>query len=305
MVRVNPKLRLAAEWHANDVLNNRALDGDIGSDGSTVADRARAAGYVGEVAETVAINPALAINGIDIMNQWFSRPDYKPPCPVAPTPISGCGRSTARPQRPWSPSTAAATTARRYPAGGSSAIVSPLNRCASTDIGVGSTSRRGSGLLRCVLAGLDPSASPFRPSRMPTTGERRRRPPTSTPSSTGPAATPSEGPPNNGIKINPKLRLAAQWHTDDVLNKPRAGRRHRLGRVHGHRPRPRRRDTTVVAETVAINPALAINGVDPPAWMGRPDYMAIMAGLQQRRHRGVVGEPGARSQRRRRGLRQG
>ena len=40
-------------------------------------DRARAAGYAGEVAETVAINPAVAINGIDIMNQWFSRPDYK------------------------------------------------------------------------------------------------------------------------------------------------------------------------------------------------------------------------------------
>ena len=77
MVRVNPKLRLAAEWQANDVLNNRALDGDIGSNGSTVADRARAAGYAGDVAETVAINPALAINGIDIMNQWFNRPDYK------------------------------------------------------------------------------------------------------------------------------------------------------------------------------------------------------------------------------------
>jgi hypothetical protein len=29
------------------------------------------------VAETVAINPALAINGIDIMNQWFNRPDHK------------------------------------------------------------------------------------------------------------------------------------------------------------------------------------------------------------------------------------
>lgn len=77
MVRVNPKLRLAAQWHANDVLNNRALDGDLGSNGSTVSDRARAAGYDGEVAETVAINPALAINGIDIMNQWFNRPDYK------------------------------------------------------------------------------------------------------------------------------------------------------------------------------------------------------------------------------------
>ena len=76
MVRVNPKLRLAAEWHANDVLNNHALDGDIGSDGSTVADRARNAGYDGEVEETTAINPALAINGIEILNQWFYRPDY-------------------------------------------------------------------------------------------------------------------------------------------------------------------------------------------------------------------------------------
>ncbi len=73
---VNPKLRLAAQWHANDVLNNRALDGDIGSDGSTVADRARNAGYNGAVAETVAINPALAISGVEILNQWVFRPDY-------------------------------------------------------------------------------------------------------------------------------------------------------------------------------------------------------------------------------------
>ncbi len=76
-VKVDPKLRLAAQWHADDVLNNRALDGDIGSNGSSVADRARAAGYVGDVAETVAINPALAISGVEIMNQWFHRPDYK------------------------------------------------------------------------------------------------------------------------------------------------------------------------------------------------------------------------------------
>ena len=76
MVRINPKLRLAAQWHAQDVLNNRALDGDIGSDGTTVADRARNAGYQGEVAETVAINPALAINNLDVIRQWFYRPDY-------------------------------------------------------------------------------------------------------------------------------------------------------------------------------------------------------------------------------------
>jgi uncharacterized protein YkwD len=75
-VRMNPHLRLAAQWHADDVLNNRALDGDIGSDGSTTQDRSRAAGFTGVVFETVAINPALAISGVEIMNQWYYRPDY-------------------------------------------------------------------------------------------------------------------------------------------------------------------------------------------------------------------------------------
>ncbi|MCB0950459.1 MAG: CAP domain-containing protein [Mycobacterium sp.] len=75
-IEINPKLRLAAQWHANDVLNNRALNGDIGSDGSTTQDRANRAGFVGVVAETVAINPALAISGIEIINQWYFRPDY-------------------------------------------------------------------------------------------------------------------------------------------------------------------------------------------------------------------------------------
>ena len=75
-IKINPKLRLAAQWHTDDVLNNRALDGDIGSDGSTVTDRARAAGYAGTVAETVAINPALSITGVEIMNQWYYRQDY-------------------------------------------------------------------------------------------------------------------------------------------------------------------------------------------------------------------------------------
>nr|WP_244899593.1 CAP domain-containing protein [Mycobacterium sherrisii] len=70
----NAQLQLAAEWHATDVLNNRDLGGDLGSDGSTVVSRAQAAGYRGEVAQTVAINPALAINGIEIMNQWYYDP---------------------------------------------------------------------------------------------------------------------------------------------------------------------------------------------------------------------------------------
>jgi hypothetical protein len=75
-IKINPKLRLAAEWQANDVVNNHDLDGDIGSDGTTVADRARNAGYAGAVAETTAINPALAISGVEIMNNWYYRPDY-------------------------------------------------------------------------------------------------------------------------------------------------------------------------------------------------------------------------------------
>lgn len=73
-VKKNPALTLAAEWHANDVLNNRALDGDLGSDGSTPQGRAAAAGFTGTVAQTVAINPALAINNLDVINQWYYDP---------------------------------------------------------------------------------------------------------------------------------------------------------------------------------------------------------------------------------------
>lgn len=75
-IKINPKLRLAAEWHTNDVVNNHSLDGDIGSDGSTLQDRARNAGYNGVVSETVAINPALAINNLEVLNQWYYRADY-------------------------------------------------------------------------------------------------------------------------------------------------------------------------------------------------------------------------------------
>jgi uncharacterized protein YkwD len=75
-VKINPQLRLAAQWHAQDVVNDYGLDADVGSDGSTVQDRAANAGFKGVVAETVAVNPALAINGVEIMNQWVSRPDY-------------------------------------------------------------------------------------------------------------------------------------------------------------------------------------------------------------------------------------
>jgi uncharacterized protein YkwD len=75
-VKINPQLQLAAQWHTLDVLNDRNLDGDIGSDGSTPQTRANAAGYQGRVAETVAINPALAISGVELINQWYYNPAY-------------------------------------------------------------------------------------------------------------------------------------------------------------------------------------------------------------------------------------
>jgi hypothetical protein len=75
-IRINPQLRLAAQWHTNDVLNNRDLNADIGSDGTSPQDRANAAGFHGRVAETVAINPALAISGIELINQWYYNPAY-------------------------------------------------------------------------------------------------------------------------------------------------------------------------------------------------------------------------------------
>lgn len=75
-VKINPQLATAAQWHAVDVLNNRAVTGDIGSDGSAPQDRAAAAGFRGKVAETVAINPAIAISGIELINQWYYEPAY-------------------------------------------------------------------------------------------------------------------------------------------------------------------------------------------------------------------------------------
>ena len=85
-IKKNPALTQAAEWHANDVLNNRALDGDLGSDGSTPQSRAAAAGFTGTVTQTVAINPALAINNLDVINQWY----YDP---AAFTIMSNCANS--------------------------------------------------------------------------------------------------------------------------------------------------------------------------------------------------------------------
>lgn len=72
--KVDRRLTEAARRHALDALGNPDINGDIGSDGSTPQDRARDAGFNGKAAETVAIVPAMAINGIDILGQWWWDP---------------------------------------------------------------------------------------------------------------------------------------------------------------------------------------------------------------------------------------
>ena len=72
--KVDGRLVEAARVHTLDVLNNRDINGDTGSDGSTPQDRANAAGFVGKATETVATNPAVAISGIEILAQWWWDP---------------------------------------------------------------------------------------------------------------------------------------------------------------------------------------------------------------------------------------
>lgn len=70
-VITNNSLTLAAQWHADDMLNNRNINDDIGSDGSTPQDRANAAGFHGRATETVATNPALSISSLELIKQWY------------------------------------------------------------------------------------------------------------------------------------------------------------------------------------------------------------------------------------------
>lgn len=75
-VTINPQLQRAAQRHTHDLMTNRSLEGDIGSDGSTPEKRAGEAGFRGHVSETVATNPALAISGMEVIKQWYYDPAY-------------------------------------------------------------------------------------------------------------------------------------------------------------------------------------------------------------------------------------
>jgi hypothetical protein len=74
-VNLTPQLNQAAQRHADDLMNDRALNGDIGTDGSTAQDRANAAGFPGNVAETVTINPALAISSMELIKRLHNDPN--------------------------------------------------------------------------------------------------------------------------------------------------------------------------------------------------------------------------------------
>lgn len=85
-VKTNRQLVAAAQRHADDLMNNRGIGGDIGSDGSSVQQRAADAGFAGSVTETVAIHPAIAMSGIDLMNLWYQDP-------AAYAAMADCGHS--------------------------------------------------------------------------------------------------------------------------------------------------------------------------------------------------------------------
>jgi len=74
--RTDPRLTDAARRHTLDVRDNQ-VDGHIGSDGSTTADRTRDSGFIGKTTETIAIAPAVAISGIAIVNQWWNDPESR------------------------------------------------------------------------------------------------------------------------------------------------------------------------------------------------------------------------------------
>ncbi len=74
---IDRRLTDAARRHAVDVINNPDINGDIGSDGSDPQSRAREAGFNGKAAETVAIVPSPAINGIQVLGQWWWDPSSR------------------------------------------------------------------------------------------------------------------------------------------------------------------------------------------------------------------------------------
>jgi outer membrane autotransporter protein len=77
-VTIDMRLQTAAEWHTRDLMAHPELSGDTGSDGSTPQSRAAAAGFAGQVAQTIAIYPSFALNNREVMLMWQNNPAYLP-----------------------------------------------------------------------------------------------------------------------------------------------------------------------------------------------------------------------------------
>lgn len=57
------------------MLNNRNINDDIGSNGSTPQDRANAARLHGRATQTDATNPALSISSLELIKQLYYDPE--------------------------------------------------------------------------------------------------------------------------------------------------------------------------------------------------------------------------------------
>jgi uncharacterized protein YkwD len=75
-VILDNRLVTAAQWHTHDLMAHPELDGDVGSDGSTPQSRAAAAGFTGQVAQTIMIFPSFALNNRQLMIAWKDNPPY-------------------------------------------------------------------------------------------------------------------------------------------------------------------------------------------------------------------------------------
>lgn len=73
-IAVDRALQQAARVQASDAVAHHGIDGDLGSDGSTPQSRAESAGFTGTVHQIVAATPALAINNLQVMQQWYADP---------------------------------------------------------------------------------------------------------------------------------------------------------------------------------------------------------------------------------------
>lgn len=147
-IAVNPQLQQAAARQARDMMANRDLDGDIGSDGSTPQIRAEQAGYRGgPVAQTVATNPALAISGVELINQWYYDPVIKQIMSNCANNQMGCGPRTVWTAPSSSPSTASCPsrrTATRRKAAATTASTRAPTTTAATKSSISSTGSPGS-----------------------------------------------------------------------------------------------------------------------------------------------------------------